>query len=172
MPEQPHTSLLKQREIEARIVGPIYRAFAKEIGEERARAIIAGVIRELAHESGCDAARRVGGNDIAHFAQAKERWQQDDALTIQTLRQDEQHLNFNVTRCRYAEMYMALGLPELGGVLSCGRDGAMGEGFNPELKLRRTQTIMEGASHCDFRYTLEQKKSVSEGAPDPGPGAV
>jgi hypothetical protein len=25
-------------------------------------------------------------------------------------------------------------------------------GFNPELELVRTQTVMEGASHCDFRF--------------------
>jgi len=28
----------------------------------------------------------------------------------------------------------------------------MAEGFGPEIKLTRTQTIMQGASHCDFRY--------------------
>jgi hypothetical protein len=27
------------------------------------------------------------------------------------------------------------------------------DGFNPDLKLTRTQTVMEGASHCDFRFT-------------------
>jgi hypothetical protein len=32
----------------------------------------------------------------------------------------------------------------------------MVEGFNPKIKLERTQTIMEGADHCDFRYTLEK----------------
>lgn len=160
-------SLLKQREIEARIVGPIYRAFAKEIGEERARAILAGVIRELAHASGCDAARRLGGNDIDHFARAKERWQQDAALSIETLRQDEEHLDFNVTRCRYAEMYRDLGLEDLGGILSCGRDGSMSEGFNRRLQLRRTQTIMAGADHCDFRYSLPQSAAPIENrAPD------
>jgi hypothetical protein len=26
-------------------------------------------------------------------------------------------------------------------------------GFGPDIKLTRTQTIMQGASHCDFRYT-------------------
>jgi hypothetical protein len=25
-------------------------------------------------------------------------------------------------------------------------------GFNSELELSRSQTIMEGASHCDFRF--------------------
>jgi hypothetical protein len=32
----------------------------------------------------------------------------------------------------------------------------MVEGFNPKIKLERTQTIMEGSDHCDFRYTLEK----------------
>jgi hypothetical protein len=145
-------SLLRQREIEARIVGPLFRAFAKEIGEARAREILAGVIRELARESGCEAARRVGGNSMLKLAEAKERWRADDALTLEVLRQDEEALEFNVTRCRYAEMYRALGLEDLGGLLSCGRDAAMVEGFNPDLHLTRTQTLMEGASHCDFRY--------------------
>ena len=29
----------------------------------------------------------------------------------------------------------------------------MVRGFNPDLKLTRTQTIMQGASHCDFRFS-------------------
>ena len=49
-------------------------------------------------------------------------------------------------------MYTRLGLAELGGLLSCARDAAMIDGFNPEIAFTRTQTIMEGATHCDFRY--------------------
>ena len=45
-----------------------------------------------------------------------------------------------------------MGLSEIGDLLSCGRDGAFCTGFNPQIKLERTQTIMKGASHCDFRY--------------------
>jgi hypothetical protein len=59
-------------------------------------------------------------------------------------------------------MYRALGIPELGAILSCGRDGALGEGFNPALRLVRTQTIMEGAPCCDFRYRMEPPESASE----------
>jgi hypothetical protein len=147
-------TLLGQREIEAGIVGPLFRTFAREVGEARAREIVAEVIRDLARQSGCAAAERAGGTSIGHLAQAKERWREDDALTIEPIRQDEQVLEFNVTRCRYAEMYRALGLEDLGGLLSCGRDAAMIEGFNPNIELTRTQTIMQGASHCDFRYRL------------------
>ena len=155
MPEQEPVSLLRQREIEARLVGPLYSAFAEEIGEERTREIIARIIRELAKESGCAAAKHVGGNDIAKLAEAKERWQEGHALTLEVIRQDDRALDFNVTRCRYAEMYRALGLEHLGGLLSCNRDAAMIEGFNPAIKLTRTQTLMEGASHCDFRFRVE-----------------
>ncbi len=49
-------------------------------------------------------------------------------------------------------MYRALGLADLGGSLSCLRDYALIEGFNPDVTLTRTRTIMEGASHCDFRF--------------------
>jgi hypothetical protein len=64
-------------------------------------------------------------------------------------------LEFNVKRCRYAEYFKELGLPELGALFHCARDFAMIEGFDAGIVLKRTQTIMEGASHCDFRF---QKK--------------
>jgi hypothetical protein len=68
------------------------------------------------------------------------------------LRDDDAGFEFNVTRCRYAEMYRRLGLADLGPILSCSRDGEMIAGFNPDIEFRRTQTLMVGATHCDFRY--------------------
>ncbi len=34
----------------------------------------------------------------------------------------------------------------------------MVEGFNSDIKFERTQTIMSGAEHCDFRYSLDSKE--------------
>ncbi len=50
---------------------------------------------------------------------------------------------------------LALGVPELGAILSCNRDAASIAGFNPDVALTRTQTLMGGASHCDFRYARQ-----------------
>ena len=72
------------------------------------------------------------------------------------LEQTENTFFFNVTRCRFAEAYEKLGIMELGVALSCCRDFGFIEGFNPKIKLVRTQTIMEGAPICDFRYTLKE----------------
>lgn len=145
-------TLLEQREIEAKIVGPIFRAFAKEIGDARARAILLTVIRDLAEQSGVQAVRDAGGSELTELGTVVASWNRGGALELEILRQDEENLEFNVTRCQFAEMYRRLGMADLGPILSCSRDAAMIEGFNAEIEFERTQTLMEGGTHCDFRY--------------------
>jgi predicted hydrocarbon binding protein len=148
--------VLRRREIEARILAPVISALGEEFGRERVIEIVKRVIVKIAHQQGQALARQAGGNTLDHFVRSKTNWVKGGALEAEDLALTETTYEFNVTRCRYAEMYRALGIPELGAVLSCGRDFALGEGFNPELKLARTQTLMEGAPHCDFRYRLEK----------------
>jgi hypothetical protein len=102
------------------------------------------------------AAEAPDGPSLSHFIAIQERWTRDDALKIDVVAQDAKRFDFNVTRCRYSEMYRDMGLGELGAVLSCNRDGAFCEGYDPKLKLTRTQTLMGGATHCDFRYRVEE----------------
>ncbi len=158
--------VLKRREIEARILAPVIDALGAEFGRDRVIEIVKRVIVDIAHRQGRALAQQMGGDRISDFAKSKEPWRRGDALQVEELGTTETTHAFNVTRCRYAEMYRSLGIPELGAVLSCGRDGALGEGFNPALRLARTQTIMEGASHCDFRYHLER------GVEEPGSGGA
>jgi hypothetical protein len=152
--EKPRLPLLDQRELEARIVGPLIRAFAAEIGDERALVIVREVIAGLARESGAELAQVLGEQTLEAFAESLARWRENGALEIEVLEQSPSQLSFNVTRCRYAEMYRELGLADLGSSLSCQRDFALVQGFNSEIQLTRTQTIMGGASFCDFRFRL------------------
>jgi hypothetical protein len=153
--------VLKRREIEARILAPLIAAFAAEFGRERVVEITQRVIVDIARRQGRALAEQMGGNSLPHFVQSKENWVKGGALAIEVLQTSDTRYDFNVTRCRYAEMYRALGIPELGAVLSCGRDGALGDGFNAGLTLTRTQTIMEGAPVCDFRYRLDPADAPS-----------
>jgi hypothetical protein len=166
--ERPRLPLLAQREIEARIVGPLLRAFAAEIGQERTLVIVRTLIRDLARQHGAELARWIGEQTIDAFARTLDRWSENGALEIKLLEQSPTELSFDVTRCRYAEMYRALGLADLGPSLSCQRDFALVEGFNPEIQLTRTQTIMEGASHCDFRFRLRGPARPAEDRAGPG----
>ena len=140
------------------MIAPLFRAFVAEVGEPRAREILSNTIRELARQAGCNAATTTGGSDLAHFKRSVEKWTEGGALELTVLRDDSQAFEFNVTRCRFAEMYHRLGLADLGPILSCGRDAAMIEGFNPGIAFSRTQTIMQGATHCNFRYSQEKQE--------------
>ena len=157
--QKPRLPLLEQREIEARIAGPLVRAFAAHLGQDRALAIVGQVIRELARQSGGELAQVLGEQTLDAFAQTLDRWRENGALEIDVLEQTPEKLSFNVTRCRFAEMYRALGLADLGASLSCQRDFALARGFNPAIHLDRTQTIMEGAHHCDFRFQFAAQTS-------------
>jgi L-2-amino-thiazoline-4-carboxylic acid hydrolase len=158
MSEQPERlTLLQQREIEAKVLAPFVRAVAVEIGQDRAVAILRGVIENLAREAGADYSRSIGEATLTAFAGMLSKWTEGGALELKILEQNDERLSFDVTRCRYAELYNSLGLADLGSSLSCCRDAALSKGFNPDIHLTRTQTIMEGASHCDFRFARKNQ---------------
>jgi len=148
--------VLKRREIEARILAPLLDAFGERFGREEVLALAREVIINIAREQGRQLAQSLPGNSLPDLAASLEAWQKDDAMKMEVLALNEAEFAFNVTRCRYAELYRELGLAELGATLSCNRDAALIEGFNPLVQLTRTQTLMQGAACCDFRYQLRK----------------
>jgi hypothetical protein len=147
-------TLLEQREIEASVVGPLVRAMMQRFGEEPAAEVLAEVVRELARKSGSELAIKLGDSGLRAFATNLATWTAGDALRLEVIENTDEKLSFNVTQCQYAVMYRRLGLEDLGGTLSCLRDFELASGFNPSIRLVRTQTLMEGASHCDFRFEM------------------
>lgn len=152
--------VLKRREIEARIVAPLIERLGQEFGIDRVTELARDVVVSVAREQGDQMAEAMGGNDLSTFADSMEAWTRGGALELEVVEESDGVFAFNVTRCRYAEMYRSLGVPELGALFSCNRDGTMVEGFNPDITFERTQTIMGGASHCDFRYQLSDATPV------------
>ncbi|MDE0306187.1 MAG: L-2-amino-thiazoline-4-carboxylic acid hydrolase [Albidovulum sp.] len=149
--------VLKRREVEARILAPLIQAFAKEFGREKVEKLLSETIVELAHAQGADLAEDLG-TTVDSFAESLRIWQMDDAMEIEVIEKSETRFDFDVKRCRYAELYRELGIQELGALLSCNRDFALIEGFNPSAKLDRKKTIMAGDSCCTFRYTFPSKE--------------
>ncbi len=146
-------SILARRRIEATFAKGVFAEMAREFGEAAAKRVLARAVIAMAKDAAREFAEAApAGADLAHFRAIQSLWRAEDALTIEELPAKADEFHFNVTQCRYAEMYRDLGLGELGGILSCQRDAAFCEGYHPALALTRTQTLMEGASHCDFRY--------------------
>ncbi|MGQ9370114.1 L-2-amino-thiazoline-4-carboxylic acid hydrolase [Azospirillum sp. A39] len=146
-------SILERRRIEATVLKPVYEEMVARFGEAVAQEVLGSAVEKAAIAHARTLAE--GETSLQTYADLIPLWQKDDALRIEVTRRDDAHFDFDVKRCRYAEMYREMGLGHIGHLLSCNRDGAFCTGYDPRLKLTRTQTIMQGASHCDFRYTYE-----------------
>jgi hypothetical protein len=148
---------IEQIKIQARALVPLIQALQAELGEERANAIVRKALGELYRSYGEKWWRAQGSQDLGrNMASAFDRFAAGDALDYEVIKQAPDAFAANVTRCRYAEFYKKLGVPELGFLLTCSADFPMAEGYGANVQLKRTQTIMQGASHCDFRYALQK----------------
>ncbi len=153
--------IIERRRIEAELLKEVYETLTERYGKDNAKQVIAESVRRSSIKQAAQfAAQAEGGTSLQSFIDIQSNWTAENALEIDPIYRDEGRFDFNVTRCRYAEMYKAMGLGEIGGLLSCNRDGSFCEGYDPKLKLTRTQTIMEGATHCDFRYRYESNPVV------------
>lgn len=146
-------SVIEQAKIQAEVLLPLVKALQAELGEARANALVRKALGDLYRRYGEEFWRAKNDADLGRTIEsAFKAYARDDALDYRVLAQSKDSFEFNVTRCRYAEFYQALGEPELGFLLICTADYAVADGFDPDVKLTRTQTIMQGAPHCDFRY--------------------
>ena len=146
--------VLMRRETEVRILIPFLQDLYKEFSKEKILNILEKTIKEIAKRQGKELSKEYG-NNVDAFLDTLKFWTKDDALEIDVLEKSDSKLSFNVTRCKYAEMYNALGISDLGAVLSCNRDAALIEGFNSKASLDRKETIMSGDKCCTFRYTIK-----------------
>jgi predicted ArsR family transcriptional regulator len=145
-------SHLQRRKIEGRVLIPFIQALRDRCGESAMREVVDETIRRLAAEDGARWAANYGKSTASLRTVAQELWAGGGSMDVEVVSESDDHLDFNVTRCQYAAFYKDLGLADLGGRVHCNRDHAMLAGFNDELELSRSQTIMAGAACCDFRF--------------------
>ena len=154
--------LIELVKIQAQVLVPLVKTLQAELGEERANAIVRKALGDLYRKYGEKWSRTQGARNLGEkLASAFEKFAAEDALDYDVVKQAPDAFEINVTGCRYAEFCKTIGVPELGFLLTCSADFPMAEGFGADVQLTRTQTIMQGASHCDFRYA--RKKSEKDG---------
>lgn len=146
-------SILEQVKIQAQVLVPLLKTLRAELGEAKADALVRQALGQHYRRLGqrwwqAQQGEHLGDNVAAAFRM----YAADGALEYQLIAPGADAVGLDVTACRYAQFFQALGLPELGSLLVCEADFPMAEGFGPDIELQRTQTLMQGASHCDFRY--------------------
>jgi hypothetical protein len=144
--------VIEQAKIQAQVLVPLVKALQAELGEARANALVRRTLGDLYRRYGEQFWQsRTETNLGAIMSSAFATYASGGALDYHVLEQSKDACAIEVTGCRYAEFYKALGEPELGFLLVCSADFDTAEGFDG-VTLTRTQTIMQGASACDFRY--------------------
>lgn len=154
-------SIIEKRKAQAEVIKPIFEEMVSTLGKTKAKKILKNAIIKNAIDEGRVLREKSNktsskNNVIDKFIEVFENWKTGGALEINEIKKDNEIYHFDVTRCKYAEMYSKLGIKELGGILSCNRDSNFSKGFDKNLILERNQTIMEGSSCCTFRYKLEK----------------
>ena len=150
----PKLSLLDKTRIQAQVLVPVLRALRTELGREKAAAIVKEALRGWSKELFAAIGDSVDGSPrrkwaAMHSAMA-EATEQD--VTVKMHRHDKDALEFDITHCRFAEFFRALGEPELGALLICETDFDIAAAGDREVSFTRDQTIMQGAPSCTFRY--------------------
>lgn len=149
--------LIEQVKIQARVLVPLVRALQAELGEERANALVREAIGPLYRQYGEAWWAQGAGKFEQVLTTSFQRFASGEALDYEVVKRTPDAFHVDVSGCRYAQFFQEIGEPELGFLLVCSADFSLAEGFEG-VELTRTQTIMQGADHCDFRFKLKQTR--------------
>jgi hypothetical protein len=145
--------ILEATRIQARAVIPIVKALEAEIGKERAHAIVGRAIAQS----------YVAWRDKLGFVpNTHPRGDATDnkpafPVEQQVVEDTADAYGHNITRCAFADYFRSIGEPEIGALMTCGVDFAGEAHMRPDWEFTRTQTRMEGAPHCDFRWRRKSR---------------
>lgn len=150
----PKVSLLDKARIQAQVLVPLLRTLRAEIGKEKADAIARKALSAWSRQIFDEIGAGMEGSPRRKWSamQGAMNAISEPDVEFKMLHKDKESLAFDVTRCRFAEFFRDLDEPDLGALLVCSTDidiAASGEG---EVSFERTQTIMQGAPSCTFRY--------------------
>ena len=144
----PDISLLDKTRIQAQVLVPVMQAMRTEIGHEKADALVRGALREWSKQLFAGIGEGIEGSPGRKFA----RMVTEREVTFDMHRDDREAREFDITSCRFAEFFRALGEPELGALLACSTDVDIAETGGSDVSFSRDQTLMQGGSCCTFRY--------------------
>jgi predicted ArsR family transcriptional regulator len=150
----PKLSLLDKTRIQAQILVPVLRALRSELGKEKADAIVRQALRGWSQQLFAAIGDNIEGSPRRKWAALQAAWAQitEPHVAVEIRRHDKEAFDVDITQCRFAEFFRALGEPELGALLICNADFDVAAAGSGEVSLMVGQTIMQGAPSCTFRY--------------------
>ena len=138
------TNLDKVR-IQMEYVVPLIRDLQELLGEEVVNEALEA--RARAKEEAIHSDKQP---DFSRMTESTKVFAAGGALDYEIIASTSDRFDMNVSDCQYAEMMDELGGRKFGHLLVCRGDFAAARRIG--MTLTRTQTRMQGAEYCDFRY--------------------
>jgi hypothetical protein len=160
-PLESQISYLNRVKAQSEVLMPVLKRLRKELGDDRANELVYGALRDWSREVFVEAGSKKEGSGFEIWSAMDEEL---DALTgddieYETLREDSEAWDLNVTSCKFAQFFKELDEPELGAILTCEVDHHMAAVSQQEVHLDIDKTIMKGDKLCDFRYKFYRTDS-------------
>jgi hypothetical protein len=150
-------TMIDQAKIQAQMFVPLVGKLRVELGKERADTIAREALADIYRQFGAHWWNaRPGDNLSEKLIPLNELFKEGNALEWTTTMQTADIYAYDVTACKYAELFKEMGEPDIGFLMCCAQDYALVEGFGPGVELNRTQTIMQGGSRCDFQFRMRK----------------
>ena len=139
-------SMLEAVKIQGHALIPVVKALEAELGKERAHRIVGDAI--AANWAAVVASRtpevdRHPGEGEVLF---------DFPVESEVVEHTADSFGRDFKACAFADHFREIGESEIGALLTCGVDFETERRVRPGWEFRRTQTRMQGAPFCDFRW--------------------
>jgi hypothetical protein len=157
-------SAIDRAKIQAEVLVPIFRRLESTMGRPEALALLGAAIGDMVRASTAAWVRPMDHDQAVAVTwrgiRTKANWETMHPLVVEERQTSGEVAEFDVVECGYATFFNEIGEPDLGFLLTCSADHHMLDLF-PEIELTRTQTRMQGAAYCDFRYRRRPDRTAA-----------
>jgi predicted ArsR family transcriptional regulator len=156
--ESPMTPLKGMARLTALLFHYIAREAAETLGDEQGRALVSSAIYKLGRDRGRRIRERV---DAAGLEPTLDNMTKYYDLPIgegwdATMEPTDEGMVETVSYCPLAEVWQELGAEELD-MLYCDIDMGIIEGYNPEIEIARTESLLQSDGRCIYKFTVPKK---------------
>lgn len=144
-----------QLRIQAEVLAPLLTAMREELGKDAADRLMRKGLQPYARRIGRE--MRAGSDEpsLVKLGKAVEGLEMMGEQKVAFHERAPDRLSYDIVECSVAKFYRAMGLGDLGFTLICCLDYDIMPSLDERIVMERSQTIMQGASHCDFRFRIE-----------------
>ncbi|MCY3641444.1 MAG: L-2-amino-thiazoline-4-carboxylic acid hydrolase [Gammaproteobacteria bacterium] len=144
--DQSELTNLERMRIQMEYAVPLVRDLQRLLGEETVKEALASRVALLAEEQAQPGSKA----DFSRMEAGMELYARGGALDYDVIASDGDRFDVDITRCDYMRMMEDMDARDIGHLLICNLDYPIAA--RAGMDLTRSQTQMQGASFCDFRY--------------------